>query len=1161
MRKKNSWGKAVTAFVTASLLGLTILGCTQVIDSTSDTGSLVGRASRQTGSLEVVNLSDRTAISAIKVTPSKGETPTGTSPQIVQWEIKAGGDFWSNWIRRGEYLIEVRNGSIDEWSAPKYIDTREGQQVTIRYDWDITPGGSWEESESDGGTLRIINRSGEDLREVQVKKTSEADYYSLYDSSIIDSAGRAFTLEKAVYNVKIVKDSGILEITEPIELVRDGVKKDVTILVGPDGRYTIIKNEDIVDPDRKGVIPGNNGELLWIYNGSTRNIIGVKIHGPKVDGAFPPDPKILVPNGKVTIIEPGKARAFSVAPGTYQVYVQHEGEDYTGPVEVTVGKDKDGLVVDTDNGLYAVDPNDLWGSDTSAENPTGNPSSIPPGYGLLRILNKTTNPAAPVLSVSVFFDETGVWTRISNSGIDADSFRNFYLQEGSWTVKVTLGDGAPPDRQVTITRDKYVTLTVTGKDANGAYNIDQSENFFGGDNIALFIKNMAETDNLTITAVKVADETSRIVMENMDGLHVGKEGVYEWPGLLKAGIYKISVKVNNKGYTENQTLTLKVKDTKTLEFFLVEEPPAPGQTDKDGLNASIKEAETLLNQTARSGDGTDIALGEKWVPQDVYDRLVDALREAEIVKADTDASQEDVDLAKANLDAKIEEFNSQREDGTRPANLVDKSALITAIAQARADRQDVTVSTDGTDVPGDKKWVSQAVWDVLDTALTNAQGQVDKANATQSDVDNAKSALDSALANFNSGKQAGSYTPPSGSADKSALIAAIITANSAKDGVTVSADNGFTVPGGSVWVSQAVLDTFNNAITTAIGVKDNASATQGEVDGAVATLLNAISVFNTAKTTASPNKAPLIAAIAGANAAKQGVIISETGAGVVVGQKWVPQAAMTALNNAIAAAQAVVNDPAKSQKEVDDATAALNTAFTTFNGVLTNGTLSTRLTVKNIDHTKDQLRYLNLYPTTGGATRYVITTSNLVPLNQVRSFDNIPEGTYRMRYRCASSGTVLYPDEPGIIISLKAGYETYIELPGDGEIPKAAINPLGGSSMAGTGAVRVKNPYSKNMDVQLFNQAKSTLGFSHQISGALKLSATSTSPNYSFVAGKSATSSWLSVTPGVYWIKGKFTSTWYGWNSSRWQPVFVFPGQNVEVTADSSGLKQVKVVY
>jgi hypothetical protein len=649
-------------------------------------------------------------------------------------------------------------------------------------------------------------------------------------------------------------------------------------------------------------------------------------------------------------------------------------------------------------------------------------------------------------------------------------------------------------------------------------------------------------------------------MENMDGLNVGKDDTYEWPGLLKAGIYKIAVKVNNKGYTENQTLTLKVKDAKTLEFLLAEEPPARGKTDKNGLNASIKEAETILNETARSSDGTDILPGNKWVPQDVYNRLVDALREAEIVKADPDASQEAVNLAKANLDAKIEEFNSQRTNGIQPIDLVDKSGLIDAIVQARTDRQDVTVSSNnGTDVPSANKWVPEAIWNALDTALTNAQGQVDKANATQADVDKAKSALNTALANFNRSKQAGTYTSPSASGtDKSALIAAIIVAGSAKDGVTTSAD-GLTVPGGSVWVPGAAMTVFDGAIQTAETVKNNGSVGQAAVNAAVTALLNAVSAFNAAKITAAPNKAPLVAAIASANAAKQSVVVSNNGAGVVVGQKWVPQAGMTALNNAVTAAQAVVNDPVKSQQEVNDAAAALSAAFATFNKALTSGTLSTRLKVKNIDHTKDQLRYLSLYPTTGGTALTLITPSNLVQLGQTRSFENIPEGTYRMRYRCASSGTILYPEEPGIIISLKAGYETYLELPGDGEIPIAAINPLGGSSMAGAGTVLVKNTYSQNMDVQAFTLSQSPLGFSHQIIGALKLFTAAATP-HSFVVGKGAAYTWSNVTPGVYWIKGKFTSVWYGWNSLRWQPVFVFPGQTVEVTADSGGLKQIKVV-
>jgi hypothetical protein len=85
--------------------------------------------------------------------------------------------------------------------------------------------------------------------------------------------------------------------------------------------------------------------------------------------------------------------------------------------------------------------------------------------------------------------------------------------------------------------------------------------------------------------------------------------------------------------------------------------------------------------------------------------------------------------------------------------------------------------------------------------------------------------------------------------DKTALNTAIEQANDAKNGVETSPNQGKDLTPGTSWVTQAVLTTFNTAISTAETVKANA-VTQAAVDGAVSALNSAKDTFTAAKGTA-----------------------------------------------------------------------------------------------------------------------------------------------------------------------------------------------------------------------------------------------------------------------------------------------------------------------
>jgi hypothetical protein len=147
-------------------------------------------------------------------------------------------------------------------------------------------------------------------------------------------------------------------------------------------------------------------------------------------------------------------------------------------------------------------------------------------------------------------------------------------------------------------------------------------------------------------------------------------------------------------------------------------------------------------------------------------------------------------------------------------------------------------------VPEGTKWVTQEALATFNTAITAAETVKNNVDATQAEVDAAKTTLTNATSAFKAVIKDGTK-PGIAGADKTALTAAISDANTAKTSIVVNTDAA-NVPEGTKWVTQEALDTFNTAITAAETVKNNVDATEAEVAAATTALTNATSAFNAA---------------------------------------------------------------------------------------------------------------------------------------------------------------------------------------------------------------------------------------------------------------------------------------------------------------------------
>lgn len=96
-------------------------------------------------------------------------------------------------------------------------------------------------------------------------------------------------------------------------------------------------------------------------------------------------------------------------------------------------------------------------------------------------------------------------------------------------------------------------------------------------------------------------------------------------------------------------------------------------------------------------------------------------------------------------------------------NPVTKTDLSTAINAAETAVNAVTVSVDGSNVEPSDQWVTQTVKDAYLNGISAAKTVRDNVNATQAQVDNAKTDLDQAATTFNENKKAGTLITGSAS--------------------------------------------------------------------------------------------------------------------------------------------------------------------------------------------------------------------------------------------------------------------------------------------------------------------------------------------------------------------------------------------------------------
>ena len=268
-------------------------------------------------------------------------------------------------------------------------------------------------------------------------------------------------------------------------------------------------------------------------------------------------------------------------------------------------------------------------------------------------------------------------------------------------------------------------------------------------------------ESLKASGNGISDATAVASMTSLASLDLSNN-----PGLLISGIPDLTkltglnnLNLKGTGISAADEAALKAKLPEDLTngdgwFEKIVGNPAPDAAEKGVLKSALDEAARLKAETFESKNGEDVSSSLYWVTSEKMAIFNSAVEKAQGVYDDPAAEKGAINQAVNELNAAITTFKADRQKGSAKA---DTSSLRTALAEARARKNEVKVSTDGSDIPTTEEWAPEAAHTEFQDAITKAEGVLSGAiNETdQSVIDNAVRELNAAMNKFDQAAQSG----------------------------------------------------------------------------------------------------------------------------------------------------------------------------------------------------------------------------------------------------------------------------------------------------------------------------------------------------------------------------------------------------------------------
>lgn len=267
----------------------------------------------------------------------------------------------------------------------------------------------------------------------------------------------------------------------------------------------------------------------------------------------------------------------------------------------------------------------------------------------------------------------------------------------------------------------------------------------------------------------------------------------------------------------------------------------------------------------------------------------------------------------------------------------DTTDIDKAISDAEVIMTGVKISTDGSDVFTDVKWVTQTVWSNLENALTNAKTIRDTATTT-TQVENAVAALEVYTSQFDKARKSGTKARPTKHA---VLETAIDAAEVILNDTCESSQNGADIEQSEYWVSPEIKAEFEKAIAEAKTVLDTAESDTEIQNAKVKLEVQTDNFESTRKPGNKPDPSELIDAIDSARTLLRSVNVGTSGEEFASDQKWTTQSVRQTYSDAITAAYTVAYSDSSTQEQLDNALKTLNDATAAFEKNVQKGTGTT----------------------------------------------------------------------------------------------------------------------------------------------------------------------------------------------------------------------------
>lgn len=248
------------------------------------------------------------------------------------------------------------------------------------------------------------------------------------------------------------------------------------------------------------------------------------------------------------------------------------------------------------------------------------------------------------------------------------------------------------------------------------------------------------------------------------------EGVRDKDGnkLAEKVVYSIATGLTNAEEkeinTQLKTLVEKAKDPKyvgDVDIASALQLAATAETPKQKTDA-IK----ALTDAIKAFDNANLIAG---AARELNEAIVEAKKltgntaeelelkllviKAEKLQANNKATVEEMNSMVAELKTATEAAKKVVAEAEKAEIIAARADLTTAIATATDSK--VEVSADGSDVESAKKWTLQADLDTFVTAIEDAQAVVDKADATKTELVDAKTVLENAVSAYEAKQQNG----------------------------------------------------------------------------------------------------------------------------------------------------------------------------------------------------------------------------------------------------------------------------------------------------------------------------------------------------------------------------------------------------------------------